>query len=98
MILYVNFYNILFTNNMIKISNIYVSNTEYLIQQINMFWCRKNRQHYMLAHPDSNNISIDSYEWERLPTTMLADFVYVTRLLNLIYVEVIANFQCYLYI
>ena len=36
----------------------------------------------MLVHPDFNEISIDTYKWERLPTFMLADGVYITLPLN----------------
>ena len=48
----------------------------------------------MLAHPDFNNISIDNYKRERFPTFMLADGAYITRSLNLVYVEVIAKITC----
>ena len=41
-----------------KIYNIYVSTNWYLIQEINIFWCRKNSQHSMLALPVFNDISM----------------------------------------
>ena len=58
--LYVKIYNILFDNNMIEISDIYVSTNWYLLQQISMNRNMKNSQHSMLAHPDFNNILIDN--------------------------------------
>ena len=33
-----------------KISDIYVSTTGYLLQEINIYWYKKNIQHYMLDH------------------------------------------------
>ena len=54
--LYVSFSNILFNNSMIKISNIYVITTAYLLQQISISWHKENIQHYMLAHPDFKKI------------------------------------------
>ena len=56
--LYVKFSDIIFNNNMIKITDIFVGMTESILQQINIHWYKKNNQHYMLAHPDFNNISI----------------------------------------
>ena len=50
----------------------------------------------MLDHPDFNNISIDSYKREILNTFMLALHVYVACSLNIVYMEVIANIQCYI--
>ena len=56
--LYVRFSNIIFNNNMIKIANIYVSTTGYLLQQINMSWCRKNSQHYISDHTNLKKIQL----------------------------------------
>ena len=53
-------FHILFNNNMIKIDDIYVSTNGFLLQQINMCWCRENSQHSMLDHTNFNNISIDN--------------------------------------
>ena len=51
----------------------------------------------MLDNPDFNNISIGNYKWERLPVFMLSLCVFVASLLTLVYAEVIANIQCYLF-
>ena len=74
--------NILFNNNMIKIPGIYVSTNWSLNQKINISWYRKISQHFMLDHPDFNNISIDNYIQERFPTLKLADVLYVACSLN----------------
>ena len=50
----------------------------------------------MLYNPEYNNISIDNYWCEILQKFMLALFVYVTRSLNLVYLEVIATIQCWI--
>ena len=75
-------------------SDTYVRITGYIIQQININWCRKSIQHFMLADSDFNNISIDTYKREIFPTFMLADGEYIIRSLNRLYVEVIDNIQC----
>ena len=82
---------------MIIISNIYVINTGSLLHMINISWCSKNSQHYMLPHPNVDKISINNYKQEILPTFMLENCVYVTRSLNWVYVELISNIQCYIY-
>ena len=89
-----DFYNILFNNNMVKISDICVNATGSLLQLINICQCRRKIQHFMLYHPDLNHISIDDYYREILPTFLLAYGVYFTCSLNLVYVEVIHNIQC----
>ena len=94
---YVSFSNIIFKHNMIKIANIYVRTTGYILQMIYICWCMENSQHYMLSNPDFNNIPIDHYKWEIFTTFMLSCGIYVTRSLNWLYVEVIANIWCYLY-
>ena len=38
---------------MMKIDNIYVRITAYLLHLINTNWCRINTQHFMLDHPFS---------------------------------------------
>ena len=48
----------------------------------------------MLDNPDYNNISIEKYKQEILTTFMVALREYVTRSLNLLYMEVIDNIQC----
>ena len=65
-----------------KISNIYVSITGYLLKVIDTNWCRKNSQHYMLAYTDFNHNSIDTHKQVIFPTFMLEDGVYITRSLN----------------
>ena len=94
--LYIIFYNILFNNNMIKLFDIYVITTGYLLHQINIHHIRKNNQHYMLAYTDLNNISIDNHKQEIFPTFMLADGVYITHSSNQLYVKVISNIQCWI--
>ena len=47
----------------------------------------------MLARPDFNNISIGVYKREILMTFLLAEVLYITCLLDLLYVEVIADIQ-----
>ena len=79
---------------MIQIADIYVSTTGYLLHMINIRQYRLNSQHYLLAHHDSNRISIDNYKRNIFPTFMLADGVYNTRSLNLLYMEVLVNIQC----
>ena len=91
---YVIFYNIIFNNNMIKISNIYVGTNGSLLQQIKIGQCRNNSQHYLLDHPNFKNNYY--YEQEILLIFILSDVVYITRSLNLIYVKVIFNIQSYL--
>ena len=59
---YAKIYTIIFNNIMIIISDIYVSNTEYLILEISINWERKNSQNFMLVHPILHNISIDTYK------------------------------------
>ena len=87
----------LFNNSMLKFSGIYVSTTGYLLHLIYFRECCKNSQQYMLDNPDFNNISIENYKWERLPVFMLSLYVFVASLLTLVYAEVIANIQCYLF-
>ena len=89
-----NFPNIQFINNMINISDIYVSITESLLHMINISRCRENSLHYMLAHLDFKDNLIDNYKREILPIFMLADGEHITFSLNLVYVEVISNIKC----
>ena len=51
---------IIFNNDMILIANIYVFITVSIIQLIYIHQGWKNSQHYMLANPDYNNISIEN--------------------------------------
>ena len=48
----------------------------------------------MLAHTDNKTNSINNYKNEILPKHLLVDGVYITRTLNILYVEEIANIQC----
>ena len=73
---------ILFNNIIIEISNIYVRNTGYLLQDININWFRKNSQHSMLASPVFNDIFIYTYKLETLLTFMLAYGAYTTPTLK----------------
>ena len=81
---------------MIKISEICVGITGYLLHHISIHPFSKNIKHSMLAHPNFNNISIENYKREQFPTFVLSDGEYITRSLNLLKVELIANIQCYL--
>ena len=69
--------NILFNNNMINIYDLYVIATVDLIQLIKIHCYRKNSQHYMSAHPNFKNISIDNHKQEKLFTFMLTYGVYI---------------------
>ena len=50
----------LFKNNMIKMDDIFVSNTLYILQLIRVFLYRKNIQHSMWSNPGIDNILIDN--------------------------------------
>ena len=79
--------------NIFRISDIYVSITEFLHQLIYISWGRNNSQHSMLDNPDYNNISIDKYYRNIFQTFMLSLHVYVTRSFTMIYLEVISIIQ-----
>ena len=55
-----NFSNIELNNKMMKIVYIYVRIIGYLLQMINIHWCRKVSAYSMLAQIDLNDISIDT--------------------------------------
>ena len=57
---------------MMKTYDIFDSITGYLLQEINIRWCRASRQHFMLALPVFNDIPIFTYQRGTLPTFMLA--------------------------
>ena len=80
--------------NMIRISNIYVSIHMYILKFLYICWVRENVQHSMLSKPDYKNISIDKYYQVILQTFMLSLCVFVTRSLILVYLKVISNIQC----
>ena len=80
--LYIIFSDILFNNNMMKISYIYISIVGYLLQVINIRQCREHISPSMLDHPDFNYIPIDTYVWEMYSTFMLSYGVYITHPLN----------------
>ena len=87
-----------FYQNMIKISNIYVSITVSLFNYIYIYicWGIKHIQHSMLAHPEYNNISINNYYQVILQTFMLAEWLFIACSLNTFYPEVITNFQSHI--
>ena len=60
-----------------KIDDIYVRKTECLPVALRLNWCRKINQHYMLAYPVFNRISIYTYKGEIFLTFMLEDDVYI---------------------
>ena len=76
---------------MIKIYDIYVRTTGFLLQPIDFFRCKKHSQHSMLANPDFKNILIHYLKQEILQTFMLAFCLYITSSFTIIYLEVIAN-------
>ena len=95
-LLYVRFSTIIFKNLTMKISDIYVIITGYLLQEIILHWWRINSQQYMLDHPVFHDIPIGTYKQKVLKTFMLEYGVYITLSLNWVKVEEISNIQCYL--
>ena len=79
---------------MIKISDIYVFIAMSLLQFIYTNYDRKNTQHSMLANTINKNIFNYNCYQEILHTFMLSLCVFITGLLTLVYLEVIANTQC----
>ena len=61
-------------------NNIYIRTTGSLIQLINLCWCSKNNQYYMLAISDYSNSSIDNYKREIFKTFMLGFCVFIKSL------------------
>ena len=61
-----------------KIAEIYVSITGYLLQFININLSKINSQRVMLAHSLFCDIPIDTYKQEMFPTFILRDVVYIT--------------------
>ena len=80
----INWDTFLFNYNMIKYANTYVRNNVSQIKKININWCSKNSQQYMLDNPDLKNISIDDYKQEILLTFMLALCAFFTCSLALV--------------
>ena len=74
--------------------DIYVSITVSLIQLIYIHRGSKNSQNYMLDNPDYKKKSIGNYKWEIFQTLLLALCVYITSLLTIVCLEVLANIQC----
>ena len=91
MIFYI--YRYFIQKNMIKIYEIYVSTTGSQLQIIYICWFRENIQHSMLDNHNYNNLSIENYKREILPTFMLALHVYFTHSLTLVYLKVIVDNQ-----
>ena len=82
---------------MIKITDIYVSITVFLLQLIYICWDTKNRQYSMLANYDYKNISIENYKREALHAFMLVLCLSVTRSSTLVYLQVKYNIKCYIF-
>ena len=80
----------------INVSKNCVRTTGSLLQLVDISWCRRNIQHYMSAHTDFINILMENLKQEILPIFLLAGGVYITLLLNWLYLEVIANIKCQL--
>ena len=55
----------------INVADIYVSTAGYKLQLIYICQFKNIGQQYRLANPDYNNISIDKYRREILPTVMV---------------------------
>ena len=81
---------------MMKIADIYVSISEYLLRDIDFNWWRGNIQLSMLDLPVFNDILIYTYYHEIFPTFLWANGVYIICLLSLVKVEVMSNIQCQL--
>ena len=64
---------------MLTIANIDVIIAVSLLHLIYISHCRENIQHYMLADPDYNNISIENDKQEMFMTLMLELHVYLTN-------------------
>ena len=79
-----------------KIADIYVRITGYLIQEIIIHQWRINSQYFMLAHIFPK-IIIYTYKREIFLTFMLADGFYITLPLEWVNVEEISKIQCHLY-
>ena len=79
----------LFNKNMIKIGDVYVSITVYLLQIIYICLGSGNRQHQMLANPEYNNISVDNY-YQDILQIFLKNFLNMSPL----HILVIYNIQC----
>ena len=77
-----------------KIANIYIRISGYLIQGINIHLLRTNSQHFILAAPVFHDISFDTYKQERFLIYMLSCSLYITSSLNRVKVEEISNIQC----
>ena len=67
-----DFFHLSYIQNLIlsemNVANIYDSTTGSLLQTIEIHLCKENIQHSMSANPYFNNISIDNYKQEILPT------------------------------
>ena len=70
--------NILFNQEMIKITDFCVIITVSLLQLIYIHWGRENSQHSMLDNTDNNNISIENYYQEILQKFMVSLCVFIT--------------------
>ena len=89
--LYVSFFSITLKIDMMKINDIYDRVNGYLLQVFNIHWCKKNLQHYMLALPYFNYISIMTFRREIFLTFMVEDGAYITRLMKWLKLDLIAK-------
>ena len=94
---YVRFSNIIFNNNMIKISEIYVSTTVSLLNMIYFCHNKENIQHSMWDHSYFKTNSMETTNEKYWQNFILSQCVFVTSIFTLVYLEVIANIQCYIY-
>ena len=62
-------------------------NSLFLLRFIH--WESNNIQHSMLSNPENNNISIHNYYKEIFPTFMLALWLFIIRLLTVVYLKLI---------
>ena len=91
---YSNFYNIILNNNMIKTVNVYISTAWYLLYQIHIRWYNINIQHDMLDYFYFINILITNCKKDICLKYMLEYCVYVTRLLNSVFLKLISTIKC----
>ena len=52
----------------------------------------------MLHHPMKNKTFIHSFDWEYFLTTMLALWLFIAHEMAVVFMEVIEDIQCYIFI
>ena len=77
--------------------DIYVSITVCLHQVVHISWVGQNSKYSMLSNNYYNTVSVDNYYQYIFQIFMLAICVFIIRSLTLVYFELIANIQCYIF-